>query len=224
MTDPGWPLVLGLGMLTALATGLGPLPLLAVGARGPGAVRVAGLAAIILMAAASLLLVADGLGRDAAATVLGVIAGAAVLGAGQRLVAQDPAMAFGQLRGGDARRAFLLVGVMTVHSFAEGIGVGVSFGSGAEFGLLVSILIALHNVPEGLAIGLVLVPRGVSVATAAAWSVFSSLPQPLMSVPAFLSVSVFAALLPAGLGFAAGAMLAMIALEMIPDLRRARAQ
>ena len=58
-----------------------------------------------------------------------------------------------------------------------------------------------------------LVPRGLSVARAAAWSVFSSLPQPLMAVPAFLLVEWFKPLLPVGLGFAGGAMLWMVAVQ-----------
>jgi zinc transporter ZupT len=106
---------------------------------------------------------------------------------------------------------------MTVHSFTEGIGVGVSFGGGAALGLLISIAIAVHNVPEGLAISLVLVPRGASVRSAAWWSVFSSLPQPLMAVPAYAFVEAFGRLLPVGLGFAAGAMLWLAVVELVPD-------
>ncbi len=80
---------------------------------------------------------------------------------------------------------------MTVHSFAEGIGVGVAFGADESLGLVTAIAIAIHNIPEGLAISLVLVPQGVSVLRAAGWSVFSSLPQPLVAVPAFLFVAFF---------------------------------
>src|SRR4029453_5313700 len=97
---------------------------------------------------------------------------------------------------------------------------GVSFGDGAALGVLIATAIAVHNIPEGLAISLVLVPRGVSVARAAAWSVFSSLPQPLMAVPAYLLVEWFKPLLPVGLGFAAGAMIWMVAAQLLPDALR----
>jgi len=98
--------------------------------------------------------------------------------------------------------------------------VGVAFGGEQALGILIAVAIAVHNVPEGLAISLVLVPAGTSVARAAAWSVFSSLPQPLMAVPAFLLVETFAPFLPVGLGFAAGAMLWLVASELVPEAVR----
>ena len=113
----------------------------------------------------------------------------------------------------------MIVGVMTVHSAAEGVGVGVSYGGGERLGLLITLAIAAHNVPEGLAISLVLVPRGASVRSAARWSVFSSLPQPLIAPFAYLFVEAFTPMLPAGLGFAAGAMLWMVWSELLPELR-----
>jgi zinc transporter ZupT len=114
----------------------------------------------------------------------------------------------------------MIVGVMTVHSFTEGVGVGVAFGDGQALGALITTAIAVHNIPEGLAISLVLVPRGIGVLRAAGWSVFSSLPQPLMAVPAFLLVEWFEPFLPAGLGFAAGAMVWMVAAQLLPDALR----
>ena len=54
-------------------------------------------------------------------------------------------------------------------------------------------------------------------ASCAGWSVFSSLPQPLMAVPAFLFVDAFGAVLPYGLGFAAGAMVFLVFVELLPE-------
>ncbi|MFB6249459.1 MAG: ZIP family metal transporter, partial [Salinibacter sp.] len=51
----------------------------------------------------------------------------------------------------------------------------------------------------------------------AGWSIFTSLPQPLMALPAFLFVLVFEPFLPIGLGLAAGAMIWMVFAELVPD-------
>ena len=66
-------------------------------------------------------------------------------------------------------------------------------------------------------LSLVLVPRGASIGAAAGWSIFSSLPQPLLAVPAFLFVDTFTSVLPVALGFAAGAMVWMVLGELLPE-------
>jgi zinc transporter, ZIP family len=213
--------VLAAGLLTALATGLGALPLAIRHRPSARWLRAAtGIAAAaMLVLGAGLLL--EGWKESAGAAIGGALVGGAFVALAERLLARRPEVHFSQLSGVQARKALLLVGVMTVHSFAEGIGVGVSFGAGETFGVAAAAAIALPNVPEGLAISLLLVPRGVSVPRAAGWSVFSSLPQPLMAIPAFLFVSTFEGLLPFGLGFAAGAMVWMVVRELLPDVLRA---
>ena len=202
---------------TALATGLGALPFAVERVKvalwlGPANAVAAG-----VMLGASGGLVIEGIDRATLGAVLGAAAGALFVVLAHRLVDPQGALEVGGLTGADARKAVLIVGVMTVHSVAEGVGVGASFGGGDAFGLLIALAIAVHNIPEGFAISLVLVPRGTRVRSAAAWSIFSSLPQPLMAVPAYLFVEQFDALLPVGLGFAAGAMIWMAAAELLPD-------
>jgi zinc transporter, ZIP family len=206
-------------LVTALATGLGPLPLL-LGRRIEGLLGLGTAVAAGFMAGASVGLFWEGLDSSAGKTFVGAVFGVAFIVVTRGLLGHHRDVQFGALRGADALGALMIVGVMTVHSFTEGVGVGVSFGDGAAFGLLIATAIAVHNIPEGLAISLVLVPRGVSVARAAAWSVFSSLPQPLMAVPAYLLVEWFEPVLPIGLGFAGGAMIWMVAAQLVPDALR----
>jgi len=206
-------------LATALATGLGALPLL-LGRRIENLLGLGTAVAAGFMGGASVGLALEGLGISLGRTALGAALGAAFIVTTRRVLEHRRHVEFGALRGADAVGALMIVGVMTLHSFTEGIGVGVSFGDGAELGVLISIAIAIHNIPEGLAISLVLVPRGIAVGRAAAWSVFSSLPQPLMAVPAFLLVEWFEPLLPVGLGFAGGAMIWMVAAQLLPDALR----
>ena len=172
------------------------------------------------MLAASGLLLYEAVPDGLVGTAVGFAVGIGFVAASSRVLSHRKDVHFGMLVGADARQALLLVGVMTVHSFAEGVGVGVSFGDGDSLGLVTTIAIAVHNIPEGLAISLLLVPRGVRVLKAAGWSIVSSLPQPLVAVPAFLFVTAFTTLLPVGLGFAGGAMLWMVAAQVVPDALR----
>jgi zinc transporter ZupT len=107
------------------------------------------------------------------------------------------------------KRAVLIFTVMFCHSAAEGIAIGVAFNKHCEshFGLYVSMLLALQNVPEGTAVVLTLVPRGVSIGLAALIAILTSVPQPIMAVAAFQFVEAFESVLPIGLTFAAGAMI-----------------
>jgi zinc transporter ZupT len=207
-------------VVTALATGLGAAPLL-LGRR----IRDARVGLATAVAAGSMLGASAGLfwtggSEGLLRTVAGSLLGVGFIVATRWQVGHRGEVHFGTLRGADAIGALMIVGVMTVHSFTEGVGVGVAFGGGETLGVLITVAIAVHNVPEGLAISLVLVPRGISVPRAAAWSVFSSLPQPLMALPAFLLVEWFGPVLPIGLGFAGGAMVWMVAAQLLPEARR----
>lgn len=207
-------------LVTALATGLGALPLLATRAAGPRWVSRGNALAAGLMLAASTTLIAEGFDLGPLRTLAGVVLGVGLILLADRWLKSRGKVRLGEIGGADARRILLIMGIMTAHSAAEGLGVGVAWGGGAELGGFITLAIALHNVPEGLAIALVMVPRGASVGRAALWAVGSSLPQPLLAVPAFLFVLQFVPVLPVGLGLAAGAMLWMIFAELIPEAQR----
>lgn len=122
------------------------------------------------------------------------------------------------LDGAGARRVLLILATMFVHSFPEGVAVGVGYGAGDySLGLFIAVAIAIHNIPEGLAISLPLAAEGVGFWRCFWFSVLSSLPQPLAAVPAVLLIVVSQQLLPAGLGFAAGAMSYLVLAELVPE-------
>ena len=217
MNGPGVVAVFVAALATALATGLGALPFVFVKHLRRSRIGIANALAAGFMVAASGLLFYEGGRESLLRLAVGAALGGLFVAWASRRLAGGRDVHFDELAGGDARKALLLVGVMTVHSSAEGVGVGVAFGGGGELGLVTAIAIAIHNIPEGLAISLLLVPRGVRVSRAAGWSVFSSLPQPLLAVPAYLFVALFDGLVPLGLGFAGGAMLWMVAAQLVPE-------
>lgn len=206
-------------LATALATGLGALPFLFVSSMSRRWVGISNAVAAGFMLSASVALLIEGATRGVGRVVVGAVIGAIFIAGTRRVLAGHDDIRFGNLKAADARKAVLIVAVMTVHSFSEGVGVGVSYGGGAALGIFITLAIAIHNIPEGLAISLVLVPRGTRVRAAAGWSIFTSLPQPLVAAPAFLFVETFRPFLPAGLGFAAGAMSWLVFAELLPDAR-----
>ena len=204
------------GLVTALATGLGAIPFVFVRSVSPRIVAYTNALASGLMLGASFGLLAEGADYGRLATLIGANLGVLfVLAAGKLL--DDHELQFGAVRGEDARKMTLVVLVMTVHSIAEGVAIGTAFAGGTTLAIVITAAIAVHNIPEGLAISAVLRPRGASIAACAGWSIVSSLPQPLLAAPAFLFVGAFRGLLPYGIGFAAGAMVFMVLVELLPE-------
>ena len=214
---PGIAIVIWYSMLTAIATGLGVIPLVFSKRIPPRLMSLASALASGLLLAAAFQLVQTGTSDNAAITIAGIVVGVVLITVSRNWLERRSSPEVSELAKAGILRAIVIVGVMTIHSFPEGIALGLSLAKGLSFGSLISVVIALHNIPEGLAIGLVLVPQGVKTWKAGFWSVVSSLPQPLMAVPAFFLARKFELFLPFGLGLAAGAMIWMIGAEVLPE-------
>ena len=208
-----------LTLIMAAMSGLGALPFLFVGRLSPRVAALANALACGVMLAASFDLVHEGEPDGPGLVVLGTCAGAIFIALLQRALHGQEDVKFAALRGADARKTLLMVSIMAAHSLGEGSGVGVSFSGrrGWAQGQLVTLAIGVHNIPEGMAVATVLASRGVPAWKCAAWAVVTSLPQPLLAVPAFLFVETFAGLLPFAMGFAAGCMVWITVAELLPD-------
>lgn len=225
------------GLLASLACGLGAVPLWLPGVYARRRIGVAYAATGGLMVSASfynLLMPALRLGHEGAlelgvvaSVVGGLLAGSAMMWGVQVWVARtehSPRIA-GFL---EDRVSMLVFAAMTIHSIPEGVAVGVGYAAeGADpslgrLGSLIALAIGIHNIPEGLAVALPLRAAGASF-WKCFWAAFlTSLPQPIAAVPAALLAWFFQPLMPPMLGFAAGAMIYLVVVELIPDALETR--
>ena len=116
--------------LTAVATGLGAFPFFVKRDLSRRLLGLAGAFAAGIMAAASFNLIYEGLNYSMPRTVGGIVIGVVLIYLSQTRLDRGNEISVGDLHGADAKKALMIVGVMTLHSFAEGVGVGVSFGGG----------------------------------------------------------------------------------------------
>ena len=207
-------------LAAGLATGVGGLALLAV--REPSERLLDGLlgftAGIMLAATAfSLLVPALDLGT-VTEVVAGFAAGGAVLFGLDRLVPHVHARFAepGHTLDPRRRQAGLLLSALTIHNVPEGLAVGVAFAAGgSDLGVPIAHALGIHNIPDGLAAGAPLVPDHRYLAAGVA--ALTGIVEPPAALLAYGAFEVASSLLPLGLGFAAGAMLYVIVDELVPE-------
>ncbi len=114
---------------------------------------------------------------------------------------------------------WLFVFAVALHNIPEGLAIGVAAGT-ADSGHAVATGISLQNVPEGLIVAIALLSAGYSRLFSVAIAALSGLVEPLAAIAGSAVVTFSEAVLPWGLAGAAGAMLFVIAHEIIPESRR----
>jgi len=118
-------------------------------------------------------------------------------------------------------RVWLFVLAITLHNLPEGMAIGVSFAGGdMNVGLPLTTAIALQDIPEGLAIALALRATGLSAVKAMLVAVGSGLMEPLGALVGLGISSGFAIAYPLSMGLAAGAMIFVVSHEVIPETHR----
>ena len=191
-----------------------------------------GLAAGMMLAASSFSLILPGLESGAALTGNGAL-GAATVVAGMALgvllmLGLDQFTPHEHTHGGPCGagnervgRLWLFVFAIALHNLPEGMAIGVSFSQGdLSVGLPLTTAIALQDIPEGLAVAMALRAIGLSPWRAVLIAAATGLMEPL---GALLGVGLSSGLVlayPIGLGLAAGAMIFVVSHEVIPETHR----
>jgi ZIP family zinc transporter len=125
------------------------------------------------------------------------------------------------------QRNILLVFAITLHNIPEGLAVGVAFGaanaglSGASLtsAIALALGIGIQNFPEGMAVSMPLRGEGISKGRAFFWGQLSGLVEPIAAVIGAAATLSMQNLLPYALAFAAGAMIYVVAEELIPEAK-----
>ncbi|RZI76305.1 MAG: ZIP family metal transporter [Variovorax sp.] len=221
------------GSAAALATALGTLPVL-FSQRLSDRVQdtLFGFGAGVMLAACAFSLVIPGIAAakagGAGAWSAGGIVGGAILLGGLALLLMDrvlPHEHFIKGREGHSaqklRRTWLFVIAIALHNLPEGLAIGVGYaGNDGVRANALAMGIAIQDVPEGLVVAVALLTAGYKRSFAVALGMASGLVEPVGAVIGAAIVGYSAALLPWGLGFAAGAMLFVISHEIIPESHR----
>ena len=129
------------------------------------------------------------------------------------------------IRPKERKRSTLLVLAITLHNIPEGLAIGVSFGAFAigspsaslAGALALAIGIGIQNIPEGAAVSMPLLRDGFSRKRSFVFGQFSGMVEPISAIIGFLAVAFIEPLLPFALAFAAGAMIFVVAEEVIPS-------
>ena len=221
------------GLLAALATALGTLPVLfsqRLSDRTQDTLF--GFGAGVMLAACSFSLIIPGISASRAAGAgaweAGGVMGVAILLGGLALLFMDRVVPHEHFIKGvegqmsrKLRRTWLFVFAIALHNLPEGLAIGVAFaGTDALHASALSAGIAIQDVPEGLVVAVALLAAGYRKSLAVGLGMASGLVEPVGAVIGAAVVSVSAGLLPWGLGFAAGAMLFVISHEIIPESHR----
>lgn len=123
------------------------------------------------------------------------------------------------------QRSVLLVLAITLHNIPEGLAVGVAFGAAAAgypsatigAAIALAIGIGIQNFPEGAAVSVPLRREGLSRYKSFMYGQFSGMVEPIAGVLGAIAVIYMQPLLPYALSFAAGAMIYVVAEELIPE-------
>lgn len=123
------------------------------------------------------------------------------------------------------KRSILLISAITIHNIPEGMAIGVAFGGIASGvpgmtaigAIMLAIGIGIQNFPEGAAVSLPLRNEGFSRFKSFMFGQASALVEPISAVIGVVLVLAIRSILPFLLSFAAGAMIAVAARELLPE-------
>ena len=121
--------------------------------------------------------------------------------------------------------SLLKTGIMTsigiaLHNFPEGFAVGSGFEASINLGLMITAVIVIHDIPEGIAMAVPMRAGGFSRSRAFFYTALSGVPMAFGALFGSLLGEISKQLIAVCLGFAGGAMLYIVYGELVPESKR----
>lgn len=176
------------------------------------------LAAGLMLGVAYTLLV-EGLGIDLAAGGLAALLGMSFVRATHAITGTSE-VAPGDRYGTDPDPGHRIVLAHTLHAAHEGVAIGAAMALSLPVGIAMAITLAVHNVPEAMVLTRTLTARGATLTRAAALAVASNINQVVLAAVTYAGIAAAPALLPWVTGFAVGAFIYLVLVELLPDSYR----
>lgn len=220
MADLPYVTVLVLATLSGLTTLIGVALALTLGRSERGAVAGIGFSTGIMLIISFLELIPEasssaGLWMTASATAMGLLVIAAV----DPLIAHFHIIEEEGVFGEELKSAYLIAFGLILHDFPEGFAMANSYIHSPALGILIALAIGLHNIPEEFAMCLPIVPLD-DPKLLCKLAFLSGLSEPAGALLGLIAVDVIPTLNPLFMAFAAGAMIYVSIHELLPMAER----
>lgn len=209
-------------LLAGMCTGIGALPLIFVDKISKVFEDLLlGFAAGIMLFAASFSLILPALHSGGIGQVIfGLISGAILIGIIEQII---PNINMGQVRNTDFKnkelaKTFMMIAAIAIHNIPEGFAIGAGYATGNNSrGSILALAMGIQNMPEGLVVSAPLVQKGYSKKKAILFAFFAGMGEPIAATIGILAGSVIQPYMPFTLALAAGAMYYVVSHELIPE-------
>ncbi|SHJ05852.1 zinc transporter, ZIP family [Geosporobacter subterraneus DSM 17957] len=209
-------------ILAGMCTGIGALPLIFVNKISKVFEDfLLGFAAGIMLFAASFSLILPALEqKQIFQVIMGLLAGAVLIGVIEKII---PNINMGQVRNTDFEskvlaKTIMMVTAIAIHNIPEGFAIGVGYATGSqERGIVLAMAMGIQNAPEGLVVSAPLIEKGYSKSKAILFAFFAGIGEPIAAAVGILAGKVIQPYMPFTLSLAAGAMYYVVSHELIPE-------
>jgi len=155
------------------------------------------------------------------AGIIGVVLGVAVIIACDRIIVSQQRRVSRERRIGGAINQYTKTGILlgigiALHNFPEGLAIGSGFSAMESYGMGLSLVIAFHDIPEGIAMAAPLRVGGTGKVKVLLAAVVAGIPTGMGALAGYLLGGISPFFIGICLGFPGGAMLYITCIELIP--------